>query len=65
MDSGDFFRVMRPFDRPAQQACSITGANGPVGRYRFLLWEVEPTQSVTLPVLDNTFYAEFDVHGTP
>lgn len=65
VDSDDFFRVMQPVDRPAQQACSITGANGPLGRYRFLLWEVEPTQSVTLPVLDNTFYAEFDVHGTP
>lgn len=65
VDSDDFFRVMQPVDRPAQQACSITGANGPIGRYRFLLWEVEPTQSVTLPVLDNTLYAEFDVHGTP
>lgn len=65
VDSDDFFRVMQPVDRPAQQACSIAGANGPIGRYRFLLWEVEPTQSVTQPVLDNTFYAEFDVHGTP
>ena len=42
-----------------------TGANGLIGRYRFLLWEVEPTQSVSQPVLDNTFYAEFDVHGNP
>lgn len=56
---------MRPVDRPAQQARSITDANGPVGRYRFLLREVETTQSFTQPVLDNTFCAEFDVHGTP
>jgi hypothetical protein len=65
VDSDDFFRVMQPVDRPAQQACLIAGANGLIGRYRFLLWEVEPTQSVSQPVLDNTFYAEFDVHGNP
>jgi hypothetical protein len=65
VDSDDFFRVAQPIDRPAQQACSITGAHGAVGRYRYLLWVVEPTQSVTRPVLDNTFYAEFDVYGRP
>jgi hypothetical protein len=65
VDSDDFFRVMQPIDRPAQQACSITGARGTVGRYRYLLWAVEPTHSVTKPVLDNTFYAEFDVYGQP
>jgi hypothetical protein len=65
VDSDDFFRVMQPIDRPAQQACSITGAHGVIGRYRYLLWAVEPTQSVTKPVLDNTFYAEFDVYGQP
>lgn len=65
VDSDDFFRVVQPIDRPAQQACSITGAHGPLGRYRYLLWAVEPTHSVTKPVLDNTFYAEFDVYGQP
>jgi hypothetical protein len=65
VDSDDFFRVMQPIDRPAQQACSITGAHGAIGRYRYLLWAVEPTQAVTKPVLDNTFYAEFDVYGQP
>ena len=65
VDSDDFFRVMQPIDRPAQQACAITGAQGSIGRYRYLLWVVEPTLSVTKPVLDNTFYAEFDVYGHP
>ena len=65
VDSDDFFRVMQPIDRPAQQACAITGAQGSIGRYRYLLWMVEPTLSVTKPVLDNTFYAEFDVYGQP
>ncbi len=65
VDSDDFFRVAQPIDRPAQQACSITGAHGTIGRYRYLLWAVEPTQAVNKPVLDNTFYAEFDVYGQP
>lgn len=65
VDSDDFFRVMRPIDRPAQQACSIIGAHGAIGRYRYLLWVVEPTQSLQPRYFDNTFYAEFDVYGNP
>jgi len=37
VNSDELFRVTEPSDRPAQQACSITGAHGLVGRYRFLL----------------------------
>lgn len=65
VDSDDFFRVMHPLDRPAQQACSITGAQGAIGRYRYLLWLVEPTRSPNPVFFNNTFYAEFDVFGEP
>jgi len=65
VNSDDFFHVMQPIDRPAQQACSITGAAGPIGRYRYLLWEVHPTQSRDPLFLNNTFYSEFDVYGEP
>lgn len=65
VNSDDFFHVMRPIDRPAQQACSITGTLGTIGRYRYLLWLVEPTQSKHPQFTNNTFYAEFDVYGTP
>ncbi len=65
VNSDDFFRVMQPIDRPAQQACSITGARGAIGRYRHLLWAVEPTQSINPLYLNNTFYAEFDIYAEP
>ncbi len=65
VDSDDFFHVMEPLDRPAQQASSITGALGPIGRYRFLLWDVQPTEGRRGVLLNNTFYAEFDVYGEP
>ena len=42
-------------DRPAQQACSITAARGSLGRYRYLLWEINR----------NTFFGEFDGFGAP
>ena len=65
VDSDDFFRVMHPLDRPAQQACSITGAQGSIGRFRHLLWLVEPTRSPNPVFFNNTFYTEFDVFGEP
>jgi hypothetical protein len=57
--------VSVPVDRPAQQACTITGAFGAIGRYRYLLWQAEPTQTLNQLHLNNTFYAEFDVYGEP
>jgi len=65
VNSDDFFRVVQPIDRPTQQACSITGAHGAIGRYRYLLWQAEPTQTLNLLHFNNTFYAEFDVYGEP
>jgi hypothetical protein len=62
VNSDEFFRVAAPSDRPAQQACSITGAHGPVGRYRFLLWELQGTQSPNTKDTNPTFYGEIDVH---
>lgn len=65
INSDDMFRVVQPIDRPAQQACSITGANGAIGRYRYLLWQAEPTRTLNLLHFNNTFYSEFDVYGEP
>jgi hypothetical protein len=62
VNSDEFFRVAAPSDRPAQQACSITGAHGPVGRYRFLLWELLGTQGPNTKDTNPTFYGEIDVH---
>jgi ferric-dicitrate binding protein FerR (iron transport regulator) len=62
VNSDEFFRVAAPSDRPAQQACSITGAHGPVGRYRFLLWELQGTQGPNTKDTNPTFYGEIDVH---
>lgn len=55
VNSDRFFRVNARLDRPAQQACSISAAQGDVGRFRYLLWELMP----------NTFYGEFDVYASP
>ena len=55
VNSDRFFEVRELFDRPAQQACSITGREGGIGRYRYLLWEVRR----------GTFYGEIDVYGSP
>ena len=62
VNSDEFFRVAEPRDRPAQQACSITGAHGLVGRYRFLLWEFQGTQGPGTRDTNPTFYGEIDVH---
>ncbi|MFM8617345.1 MAG: hypothetical protein ACKOE8_01280, partial [Opitutaceae bacterium] len=55
VDSDDFLRVTQAAARPAQQACSISGIRGPIGRYRYLLWEVQPTLGRNLRSLNNTF----------
>ena len=65
VNSDDLFRVVQAADRPAQQACSISGPRGSIGRYRYLLWEVQPTLGRNLRSLNNTFYSEIDVYGTP
>ena len=54
VNSDRFFRVNNRLDRPAQQACSISAAEGNIGRFRYLLWEVR----------ESTFYGEIDVHGS-
>lgn len=55
VNSDAFFRVNERLDRPAQQACSIYAAQGEIGRYRYLLWDVKMS----------SFYGELDVFGTP
>jgi len=65
VSSDELLRVAQATDRPAQQACSITGTRGTIGRYRYLLWEVQPTLGPNLRSLNNTLYSEFDVYGTP
>jgi hypothetical protein len=78
VDTDEHFTVPPLENRPPQQAVSITGANGEVGRYRYLLWHVRPTHAEACPSLDghpadcppkcptedvNTFYGEFDVYA--
>jgi len=65
VNSDEFFSVAAPSDRPAQQACSISGAHGPIGRYRFLLWELQATQGPNTSDTNPTFYGEIDVHEQP
>ena len=65
VNTDEFFRVAAPIDRPAQQACSITGAHGPIGRYRFLLWELQATRRENTSPTNATFYGEIDVHEQP
>ena len=55
VNSDRFFEVRELLDRPSQQACSITGPDGDIGRFRYLLWEVRR----------GTFYGEIDVYGSP
>jgi hypothetical protein len=51
VNSDRFFKVSHALDRPAQQATSINAADGDLGRYRYLLWDVKSP----------TFFGEFDV----
>lgn len=66
VNTDDYFHVDEPLRRPAQQACSITSARGTIGRYRYLLWEVEPTVGSYIKGAHDkrygTFYGEFDVY---
>lgn len=55
VNTDQFFDVHQPLERPAQQACSITAAHGEIGRFRYLLWEID----------GGTFFGEFDVFGEP
>ena len=65
IDTDDFFDVVTPLDRPAQQACSITSETRSLGRYRFLLFEVHPTVAQHDQEMDHTFYGEIDVYAEP
>ena len=66
VNSDDFFGVVKLLDRPAQQVCSISAAQGTIGRYRYLLWEAQPSFYPDLNGLNNnTFYGEFDVYAEP
>jgi hypothetical protein len=53
VNTDKFFQVHEPLERPSQQACSITSPHGEIGRFRYLLWEID----------GGTFFGEFDVFG--
>jgi hypothetical protein len=55
VNSDRVFGVAEPLDRSAQQACSVTAAQGEIGRFRYLLWDVQ----------HHTFFGELDVFGSP
>ena len=65
VNTDEFFGFPHWAARPAQQAVSITAADGgPIGEYRYLLWDVRPTRSeVASHNFDNTFYGEFDIYA--
>jgi hypothetical protein len=65
VNTDEFFRVVTRLDRPAQQGCSITSATGVIGRYRYLLWDVQPSRHPDFKRLNNSFYGEFDVYAQP
>jgi hypothetical protein len=65
VNTDEHFGVRQLPDRPAQQACSITSQAGTLGRYRFLLWVVEPILLPDKKVKNHTFYGEFDVFTRP
>ena len=44
VDTDAFFSVPPILNRPPQQAVSISGADGEVGRYRYLLWAPQATR---------------------
>jgi hypothetical protein len=65
VNTDEYFGVRNAFERPAQQACSITSPGGSLGRYRYLLWVVEPILLPDKQFLNHTFYGEFDVFARP
>ena len=65
VNTDEFFDVSNRLARPAQQACSITSPKGPLGRYRYLLWDVKPSRRPDFKFLNHTFYGEFDVYIQP
>ena len=68
VNTDSYFGRSREF-RPAQQATSITAAGGSLGRFRYLLWVMQPTRDEAKPDdelsrnLDNSFFGEIDVYA--
>jgi hypothetical protein len=65
VNTDESFQIIERTDRPAQQACSISSTRGTLGRYRYLLWHVQPSRDPVSHKLNNTFYGEFDVYAQP
>jgi len=67
VNTDEFFSVPPAENRPPQQAVSIQGSGGTVGRYRYLLWHVFPThvehEYFGNPGDEATFFGEFDVYA--
>ena len=65
VNTDDFFSVPPMRNRPEQQAVSIMGTAGAIGRFRFLLWEIRPrsVRRLTCEAIQNTFYGEFNVYA--
>jgi hypothetical protein len=65
VNTDEFFCVVTRLDRPAQQGCSGTSATGAIGRYRYPLWDVQPSRHPDFKRLNNSFNGEFDVYAQP
>jgi hypothetical protein len=65
VNSDDYFGLSG-VQRPAQQASSISSARGSLGRFRHLLWIVQPTSGRNHDGSDlsfSTFFGEIDVYA--
>jgi len=65
VNSDEYFGLLGG-DRPAQQASSVTAVAGPIGRFRYLLFVVQPTVGMNhdgKPLEFGTFCGEIDVYG--
>ena len=60
-DTDMFFQVDREGDRPPQQACRILPAEGDIGEFRYLLFEVLPTSDSEGFFSRHTFFSEIDI----
>lgn len=61
VDTDVFFQVDERTDRPSQQACRLLPAEGAIGEFRYLLFEVLPTIDIGADAPRHTFFSEIDI----
>jgi hypothetical protein len=61
VDTDAFFEIAGTKERPPQQACRIVPADGTIGEFRFLAFEVLPTSDWEDVFPRHTFFSEIDI----